>query len=235
MQVIVDESLGIPQDYLDPSVIIRKTKLKKDKTLTDYFSKEKQSFFYRTLPVLSRTQEEELEEAGEWFSKHKEILYIYDSFTTDTGVLKRLKNWNFPNNRLITVDGANNRAYVIHLLKSKNEREELLTLIFMDTQTFTISSYPNYKKKSKYFKLVRKINKYFYLIDHSSNELIAKGTKEELMDKIDQLYPSKISIIASPRYLNIEKRDSEIYKINEHSLPYSSDNIDILIMNQPNS
>ena len=118
MKVFIDESLGIPKEWLkDQNVLIRTMRLKKDQTLEEAIEVGKKSFLNQNLSVRKSNIQTEMDEMLQHLHQEKAIFYFYDQHTTNSSFLKRISNWSFPNLKLYLIEGSNNRAFTMFLLK----------------------------------------------------------------------------------------------------------------------
>lgn len=230
MYIIVDESLGLPEN-VTRSAFIRVPKLKKDRALGEYLNGSIKTFS-RKLPLVKRGLQDELEDMDQWLKEYKEVFYVYDSFITSKESINRLKNWYFPNHKLVTLDGSTNKSAAIYMLQQIQESEvENIRPSFIPLQRFTITNHSNYHSPSNYLKVKRKEKKKnkYYLMDSYSKEILLSGAKEELIRKVQEMSQTKSIFITSRENLDIDLASVSFFQLEGNSLPLRFDNIDIFI------
>lgn len=227
MQVIVDESLGLPNEVLEEAVI-RKAKLKNDSSLPEMVQKHKGGVIAKKLTVAKRNKESELEEMIQLLEQYEEILYVYDSFMLDEGLLKRIRTWAYPKRKLFLLNGAENRAFTIYFLEKLKEMlfEELYYSNHHPTKKFTITNDPKYQ--SGYLLLKRFKHKQFHVFDSRRQTKIVSGRKQDLLEQFIHL-PSAEIYIASRKPIFPDHRSVKYFELQKHSLPVCSDWTDIFI------
>ncbi|MBT2638892.1 hypothetical protein [Bacillus sp. ISL-39] len=232
MHIVVDESLGIPKD-ITGSATIRISKLKKADSLHDYISSRKGGIFQRSLPLIKRTLQEEIEEVGALLETHRSVLYIYDAFTTDSGIIKRLKNWYFPNEKLYILDGSENKALAVYLILEQANLADAEEIAFTGNyKRLTVVNNQKYRKPSNYLALKERKSKQYFLFEHTSEKPLVSGMKQGLLDEILKHNPSDMLIMASRTKLDFECQGASFYQLESTGLPVHSDVVDILIADQ---
>ncbi|MCK6208649.1 hypothetical protein KZX50_24840 [Bacillus infantis] len=230
MYIIVDESLGLPKELLK-GVHIRKTQLKKDSSLEEAIEKGKSSIFGRKLPIKMRSRDQELEELSSLMDENKEMLYIYDSYTTNKGTIKRIMNWKYPDKRLVGIDGSKNKAFAVYLLLIAGEGtlEEYFDAGRLNMRKLTIVNNKKYSDSGNYLILKEKKHKQYYLFNGQQDKAILSGDKKEMVEEIVRSSQAGHMILASRAKLDVDAANAYIYQIENAGLPQSTDVVDIFI------
>jgi hypothetical protein len=232
MHIVVDESLGIPMNLVG-SATIRNPKLKKADSIHDYLTSGKGGMFQRSLPLIKRSLREELDEVGVILEQYRSVLYIYDSFTTDSGVIKRLKNWYFPNEKLYILDGSENRALAVYLMREQHNLADAEDIVFTGNyKRLTITNNQKYRKASNYLALKERKFKQYFLFEHNGEKPIVSGSKQGLLDEIAKHNPANMMVMASRTKLDADYKGASFYQLEDTGLPIQSDVVDILIADQ---
>ncbi|MCM3576021.1 hypothetical protein M3172_22900 [Mesobacillus subterraneus] len=232
MHIVVDESLGIPVNLVG-SATIRNPKLKKAASINDYITSGKGGMFQRSLPLIKRTLQEELDEVGAILAQQRSVLYIYDSFTTDSGVIKRLKNWYFPNEKLYILDGSENKALAVYLILEQANLADAEDIVLTGNyKRLTITNNQKYRKASNYLALNKRKFKQYFLFEHNGEKPIVSGSKQGLLDEIAKHNPANMMVMASRTKLDADYKGSSFYQLEGTGLPIQSDVVDILIADQ---
>lgn len=232
MHIVVDESLGIPMILLG-SATIRYPKLKKSDSLKNYMNSGKGGMFNRSLPLIKRTLQEELDYVGNLLETHRSVLYIYDSYTTDSGMIKRLKNWYFPNEKLYILDGSENKALAVYLVTQQDNLADADEIVLTGNyKRLTVANNPKYRKTSSYLALKGRTSRQYFLFEHSSEKPIASASKQGLLDEIVKHNPSNVMIMASRTMLESVYKEADFYQLESTGLPVHSDVVDILIVDR---
>ncbi|MGD6845176.1 hypothetical protein ACQCVH_21990 [Bacillus infantis] len=230
MYIIVDESLGLPKELLK-GVHVRKTQLKKDSSLEEAIEKGKSGIFGRKLPIKMRSRDQELEELSSLMEENKEMLYIYDSYTTHKGAIKRLMNWKYPDKRLVGIDGSNNKAFAVYLLlmAAEGTLEEYFDAGSLNFRKLTIVNNKKYSESGNYLILKEKKHKQYYLFNGQQDKAILSGEKKEMVEEIVRSSQAGHMILTSRAKLDVDASNAHFYQIEETGLPQSNDVVDILI------
>lgn len=233
MKVVLDESLGIPKRILEEqNVFIRKTNLKKSPSLEAAIGEGRKGFFNQSLKLLKTNMEIEMDTFLESAAQNQSIFYFYDPNVTNGNFLRKISNWNFPDRKLYLVDGANNRAFTLFLLKELQTRsfDEVYQLAGMyDAQKFTITNDLKYQIPSHYLNVKERKQKQYYLLKGNKQTKITKGERLSLIEKVLETIPVKKGVMTSRSGIQLEQQQVEFYQLEENSLPMSSEKIDIFI------
>lgn len=232
MHIVVDESLGIPVNLVG-SATIRNPKMKKADSINDYITSGKGGIFQRSLPLIKRSLQEELDVVGSILAQHRSVLYIYDAFITDSGVIKRLKNWYFPNEKLYILDGSENRALAVYLILEQQNLADAEDIVLTGNyKRLTITNNQKYRKSSNYLALKERKFKQYFLFEHNGEKPIVSGSKQGLLDEIAKHNPANMMVMASRTKLDADYKGSSFYQLEGTGLPIQSDVVDILIADQ---
>jgi len=233
MKILVDQSLGLPDSCLEPhGAVVRKTPLKKGESLEDVIEKGKGKVFTKSLSLIKKDLQSEIDEFHKYFHETEQLFYLYDSKVTDSRLIKRISNWNFPNRKLYLVDGSSNRAFAIHLLKELTNHpfEEVYRLSHLCTnQKFTISNDLKYQKSANYLRLKEGKQKTYHLLKGTNHTKITSGQKLELIEKVLATLQGNTFIIASRGTMELPDTKTDFYRLKNEGLPISSDKVDIFI------
>ena len=233
MKVFIDESLGIPKEWLKgQNVLIRKVRLKKDQTLEEAIEVGKKSFLNQNLSVRKSNIQTEMDEMLQHLHQEKAIFYFYDQHTTNSSFLKRISNWSFPNLKLYLIEGSNNRAFTMFLLKelqSKSFDDVYQLASTFDNQKLTITNDLKYYYPSHYLNLKERNKKQFHLLKGSKQMKITSGNHLELIEKVFDAIPVKRVVMTSRKPIDFDRQGVVYYQLEEKSLPISSDKIDLFI------
>jgi hypothetical protein len=229
MYIVVDESLGLPKNLLT-EVHTRPTSLKKDISLSDALEKGKKSWGFRKLPLTYWATEDLLEEVYGWSLRDREVLYIYDEYTTDAGWLRRLQNWFYPNKHLYLVNGTVHRGMALHVLSN---RQQIPYLLENTLTGYVITSNSKYLEERSYLKMGKKKPKKYYLIRNKVMENSAASI-EELVDGIMRKHPLQKWVITSNGDFTSKELNGEYFQLEESALPINSHNIYLYPLQQEN-
>lgn len=227
MQVVVDESLGLPSEVVK-GAIIKKAKLKNNASLPVVVQKETGGLIAKRLTLEKRTKELEMEEMTQLLEQHEEILYVYDAHVINEGWLRRLRTWVYPNRKLFLLDGSDNRAFTIYFLEKLKEKslEELYRSSPHQNKKFTLTNDSKYQ--SNYLLLKKLKQKQYYLFENKRQVKIVSGKKQDLLEQFLSL-PSRKIYIASRNPISHSNNTVKFYELQKHSLPVCSDQTDIYI------
>lgn len=232
MKIIVDESLGISSELLKSSeAYVRKTKVPSGGSLDEAIV-EKKSKLIKKLKLPAQELMSEYEELLDLFQEAEAIFYIYDAGITNSGIIKRISNWSYPDRKLFLLDGSRNRAFVIFVLaKLKAEPfEEVYQLISRyENQKFTIINDLRYLLPSKYLSVKESKAKKYHLLKGTEQFKVTSGSKDNLMEQLLENIPSEKLIVASREPFKANTDRLEYHQLEKHSLPLSSDKVDIFI------
>lgn len=229
MQIIMDESLGLPEGVA-PNALIKKARLKNDVPLQEIVQRKDSGIFAKKIALLKQNKEMEMEEMGQYLKEYGEILYVYDPFVNDEAWIKRLRTWAYPNQKLYLLNGAENRAFTIYFLEKLKEKpfEELYHSHALSNKKYTLTNDPRYQ--SSYLVLKNLKYKQFYLFDCINKIKIVSGKKKELLEQFLN-FPAKEIYIASRKPLLPSNEAVKFYELQKYSLPVSADRTDIFIPN----
>lgn len=233
MKILVDETLGIPKQWLQShDVLIRHMRLKKEVTLEQAIEAGKGSFISRKLAVAKRDIQSEMDEIHSYLGEFGAMFYFYDSNVANEGFLKRISNWNFPNRKLYLIDGSSNRAFTMFLIKELQERsfEEVYELSsHYDQQKFTITNDLKYQVSSHYLQLKEGEKKQYHLLRGTHHTKMTSGQKMDLIGQILEHLPMEDILITARNSLGFIGKELNFYQLEEKSLPISSEKIDIFV------
>lgn len=223
MQVVVDESLGLPDDIV-ANAMIKKAKLKNDSSLTETVHKQSGGIIAKKLALPKRDKESEIEEL---LNQFEEILYVYDSFMVNESWLKRMRTWVYPNRKLYLLNGSINRAFTVYFLEKLKEKsfEELYYSNAHQSKKFTITN--DLKYQSNYLLLKKIKQKQYHVFDSKNHVKIVSGKKMDLIEQFVKI-PSEV-YIASRRPIVDDNSTVKFFELKKHSLPVCSDQTDIFI------
>ncbi|MEQ2527468.1 hypothetical protein EKG37_01900 [Robertmurraya yapensis] len=227
MQIVVDESLGLPIEIVKDA-IIKKARLKNDGSLSMIVQKETGGLIAKRLTLEKKSKELEFEEMMQLLEQHEEILYVYDAHVINEGWLKRLRTWVYPNQKLFLLDGSDNRAFTIYFLEKLKEKslEELYRSSPHQNKKFTLTNDSKYQ--SNYLLLKKLKQKQYYLFESKRQIKIVSGKKQDLLEQFLSI-PTREIYIASRSPIEHSHNTVKFYELQKHSLPVCSDQTDIYI------
>lgn len=227
MQIIIDESLGMPNEVIE-NAIIKKVELKDDSSLADIVEKDSGGIIAKKLSLKKSDQDSEMEGMIQSLEEYGEILYIYDSFINNDAWLKRIRTWAYPEKKLYLFNGAENRAFTIYLLEQLKEStfEEWYHSSARHSRKFTITN--DIKYQSNYLLLKKMKNKQYHLLDSKQQTKITSGKKKDLLEQFMSI-PSKEIYIASRKKIMHNNNAIKFFELKNYSLPVCSDQTDIFI------
>lgn len=227
MQIIVDESLGLPNEVID-NAIIHKARLKNDSSLQEVVQKDNGGIIAKKLALLKRDKSSEIEELDHYLAEYEEILYVYDPFIHDEGWIKRIRTWAYPNRKLFLLDGVDNRAFTIYFLEKLKEKpfEDLYHSHAVQNKKYTLTNDPKYQ--SSYLVLKKLKHKQFHLFDGKNKTKVVSGKKKDLLEQFLNLPANEIYIASRKPVLHSNNR-VKFFELQRYSLPVSADRTDIFI------
>ncbi|WP_102349118.1 hypothetical protein [Bacillus sp. Marseille-P3661] len=233
MKIIVDESLGLSEkSLLEHDVLTRTPRIKKDLSLEDVIVNEQNRLLARKLDLVKGQRQHELEEIHSYLDQYGDLLYVYDPYLTDGGLLKRISNWSYPNRKLYLLDGSSNRAFTIFLLEKLRDHsfEDVYRICNRyDHLKFTITNDSKYKLPSHYLKLKTSKQKKYHLLKGALHQKIGSGPKSVLFENVLKNIPDGKIYVTARTVVPADNREFAFYKLDPVSLPISSDKIDIFV------
>ncbi|WP_261134625.1 hypothetical protein [Bacillus sp. Marseille-Q3570] len=192
MKLVIDETLG---DFQMEGVVIKPVNTKNgQRRIKEVIHDHESKTFSKSLDITVYNQLEEIHFFKN-LSDASEIIYFYDPFYTDRNVIRRLQNWLYPQQSLVSYPIFHNRATLYMLLDkvtryNHGSSGSIINVIEQESNTiqeWIITPDPKvfYKNRIKSIHKKKKSKPYKLLVSESGKAKIKKsGTVEELIGDI---------------------------------------------------